>query len=372
MSVYQKSLLTRNVSIPMSQMGGDVKKILKQSLSIMEGACVEEGYMEPDSIEIFTYSCGVLKGSFASIQVVFECNIANPFAGQLFTCVVEHNTKAGIKARLQTDSESPFILFLARDHHTAHPTFSEIKEGAIIQVSVLGQRYEINDPKISIIATLIEEIKPEIKPEKIITKAKEKEKEPTQDVFAFYSGSADVAPCKGTGESGNSKNYGDLQKVVDWRKQLSHFNVAPFQCDGDPAHGISFPAGSRWNTLEHFWQASKLSLQDKDFANLLRMGEKYGDGDGANAKTFAKGLSKGPAKTQHKVILSAEQLQRWVDIKLDVMYVGAKAKFAQNPELLRVLCLTKPAKLMHAERIRAKPTNYVHFFHYERVRDELC
>ena len=394
MSVYKKSLLNRNVLIPMNQMGGNVNDLLHKSLKVMEGTCVEEGYIQRDSINIFNYSCGVLKGYSVHTQVTFECNIANPFPGEVFECVVEHNTKAGIKARLN-EKESPFIIFLARDHHNKIPEFSDIKENDIISATVLGQRFEINDPKISIIATLLKKIEKEIEiesesenielerseenpeeketseetPEKKETpkkdspkkdapkKEKPEKKEKNPDQFAFYSKSADRPPGKGASEQGNPEEYKELGKIQDWRKQLSHFDIAPFQCDGSPENNIQFPKGSSWNTLEHFWQASKLSLEDQEFANTLRLGNKNGDGDGLQAQ-----------RLRRKVELTTEQLEHWGRIKNDVMYVGALAKFSQHPEKLNILCLTKKAILMHIARM--KPLD--RFTHYEKVRDELC
>ena len=396
MSVFKKSLLSRNVIIPMNQMGGDIYPLLEDALKVMEGTCVEEGYIQRNTIIIFNYSCGVLKGHSVHMQVTFECFIANPFPGEILECVVEHNTKAGVKARLNK-KDSPYIVFLARDHHNKIPEFSDLKENDIIRVTVLGQRFEINDPKISIIATLVEVTKgiieletdsvpvqklytpktPEGSPEDTpktpedtlktpedtprtpngTEKKSPKRKTPEHDQFSFYSKSSDTPPGKGANEKGDPKDYEELGKIKDWRKQLSHFDVAEFTCDGSPEDNIVFPPGSKWNTLEHFWQAAKLSLADQDFANELRVGYKNGDGDGAQAQRLRKGVN-----------LTKEQLDQWDQMKMNVMYVASLAKFGQHPEKLRILCLTKNATLMHYTR----GSPLVHFTHYEKVRDELC
>ena len=51
---------------------------------------------------------------------------------------------------------SPVIVFIARDHHYQSKYFSSKQEGDNIVVKVIGQRFELNDKYISIIATLIE------------------------------------------------------------------------------------------------------------------------------------------------------------------------------------------------------------------------
>jgi DNA-directed RNA polymerase subunit E'/Rpb7 len=326
-------------------------------LQTLEGKCVEEGYIQKHSIEIVTESCGVVKGHQILIQVVFKCSVANPSPGQVLNCIVETNTRAGIKARLQSD-ESPFIVFLARDHHLT-PEFSDIKEHEKIKVTVLGQRFEVNDPKISVIATLLEVSKESV-PE---SKAKHVEHEP--DVFSFYFKSANKPPGKGVGESGNPKQYPELSKKVDWRKQLSPFDVAEFTCTGSPSDGITFPEGSAWRTLEHYGQACKLYLADASFANLLRLGEKYGNGEGSEALELKNG-KKGVDK--HPVILTPDQLHKWEEIKPIVMYIGAKAKFSQHKDKMEILCATKRAKLMHNP---GRGSDVSHFTHYEKVREEF-
>lgn len=378
------SLLSRSISIPIVEIGGNIEQLLSEHISSLEGKCIEEGYLKLGSTKLIRYSCGVLKGSSAIIQVIFQGKMVMPITGQSFICVVENNTRAGIKGRLNA-KENPFVVFLAKDHHAHISNFSDIKENTKLKVNVLGQRFEINDPKISIIAVL-EELYPDSPPEspekdqipsapnaipsyQSPPKVKEHKKdEEVQDILVFKAKSKENLPGNGVNEVGNPKNYPELSKKVGWRKQLSHFDVAEFQCDGSPEDGIVFPPGSRWRTLEHYWQASKIYLSDKQFAYLLRVGEKYGNGDGMEAKELRKGKT---GVDKHPVILTPQQLQRWNEIQSNVMYIGAKAKFIQNPDKLEILCATKNAKLLY-DPTRVSKDKYVHFTHYEKVRSELC
>lgn len=383
MEFYHDSLLSRSISIPIVEIGGNIEQLLSNHISSLEGKCIEEGYLKLKSTKLIRYSCGVLKGTSVTIQVIFQAKVVMPITGQSFVCVVENNTRAGIKGRLDA-KENPFVVFLAKDHHTL-PNFSDIKENTKLKVSILGQRFEINDPKISIIAVL-EEMYPEpdspkrppsppgFPPERppsppgFPPSPASIPKSESKDVFVFKSDSRDRPPGNGVNEVGNPKNYPELSKKVDWRKQLSHFDVAEFQCDGSPEDGIVFPPGTKWRTLEHYWQACKIYLADKPFSYLLRLGEKYGNGDGMEARNLRKGKT---GADKHPVILTPEQLQRWNDIHLNVMYIGAKAKFSQNPDKLEILCATKDAKLLHNPG-RVGKDKYVHFTHYEKVRSELC
>jgi len=51
---------------------------------------------------------------------------------------------------------SPLVVFVARDHHFMDSYFSSISEGEHVTIEVIGQRYELNDPYISVIASLVE------------------------------------------------------------------------------------------------------------------------------------------------------------------------------------------------------------------------
>mgnify|MGYP007000347125 len=70
----------------------------------------------------------------------------------------------------------PLIIFIARDHHYKNPElFSSIKESDEIIVKIIGQRFELNDPAISVIAELIDfekKIKKKKKQPKLIIEAK--------------------------------------------------------------------------------------------------------------------------------------------------------------------------------------------------------
>jgi hypothetical protein len=72
-------------------------------------------------------------------------------------CIAVNITKsAGIRAEIADISPSPAVIFITRDHHYNDDYFSQIKEGDRFSATVIGQRFELNDKFISIIAKLIE------------------------------------------------------------------------------------------------------------------------------------------------------------------------------------------------------------------------
>lgn len=155
--IYSSGLLTRKISLPIKYVGGNVKEMLEKKISSeIEGKCIPEGYVKMRSIKLLTYSSGkITNGNYVSFEVVFECKICLPVEGMLIECQSKIITKAGIKAEIE-DDDSPVVIFIARDHHYMTPYFSTISEDQSIKVRVIGQRFELNDKAISIIAELIE------------------------------------------------------------------------------------------------------------------------------------------------------------------------------------------------------------------------
>lgn len=155
--VYISSLLTQKIVLKYEEVNSELFNILETKLKkLNEGKCIKEGYVKNNSIKLLTYSSGELFDNKILFECVFECLITNPVESTLIYCIAKSITKVGVRAELITDNEvSPYIIFIARDHHYNNESFSHIKENDIIQVRILGQRYELNDKCISIIAELI-------------------------------------------------------------------------------------------------------------------------------------------------------------------------------------------------------------------------
>lgn len=155
MSVYAPAMITKPIVLPISNVGKQVRETLEMVLKDqVEGKCIVEGFVKPESVNVLQYSGGNIDGSQIQFEVVFECEICCPVEGMIISCVAENNTKAGIRAET-TDSPSPMVIFVSRDHHYHVQSFSEIKSGQQIQVRVIGQRFELNDTQVSVIAELV-------------------------------------------------------------------------------------------------------------------------------------------------------------------------------------------------------------------------
>jgi DNA-directed RNA polymerase subunit E'/Rpb7 len=154
--IYTTNIITRRINLKINYVGQNLKQNLEEKIkSEIEGKCIIEGYIKPDSCKIITFSSGIIKSDYVQFEVVIECLICNPVEGIIINCIAENITKAGIRATLDEEN-SPLVIFIARDHFHLSDYFNTITEKMEIKVRVIGQRYELNDKYISVIGELVE------------------------------------------------------------------------------------------------------------------------------------------------------------------------------------------------------------------------
>lgn len=154
--IYSRSLLTRSVTLEYNCIGSNLTDTFQEYVTQFEGKCSAEGFIKPNSTKIINYSSGVIQsGNKVVFEIMFECDICFPIAGMLLQCVVTSVVKAGISAESSSESPSPFIVFVAKDHHYSNAAFNAVQQGDVIQVRVIGQRLELNDKYISVIGEMV-------------------------------------------------------------------------------------------------------------------------------------------------------------------------------------------------------------------------
>ena len=168
--LYMLQVITRKISLPFISVGSNIKELLqKKAINELEGKCSIEGFIKPNSVRLINYSSGIIKSDYVLFDVVIECLICCPVEGMRFKVNINSITKAGIRA--SAGENSPVDVFIARDHHYDNKYFNSVKVNDKVTIRVIGQRYEINDNKIAIIAELMNpKVKNILKKPKIILK----------------------------------------------------------------------------------------------------------------------------------------------------------------------------------------------------------
>lgn len=160
--------------------------------------------------------------------------------------------------------------------------------------------------------------------------------------FMFHINSANSKPGKGSGEKIDNKHallFKDLELIPGWRRQLDDEFAFPFMLEG-----------KQWQTVEHYYQATKFKKGFPDFY------ESFSLDSGSEISSDVKKARAAGGKTGR----FEKQLMRPNHIKLDPDFYGGrdvvertnavKAKFQQNEDLKKMLLSTKKAKLLHFVR----------------------
>ena len=153
---YNQEMLTMKVFLKMDQVVQNIKQNLERSISHnIEGKCIQDGYIKPNSVRVNTYSAGIVNNENIEFQTIFECMVCYPVEGMVIDCNVKTITKAGIHAEvIDNEGNIPITIFIARDHYFTDKTFTNITENNKITTKIIGIRFELNDPYICAIGTL--------------------------------------------------------------------------------------------------------------------------------------------------------------------------------------------------------------------------
>jgi hypothetical protein len=156
-AIYHKTLIAKKVSVNIVNIGKNLDETLRiRVASQIEGKCIIEGYVKPNSVIIKSSSSGLIRGGVNILfDVIIECLICLPVEGMNIRCIAKNITKAGIRAETD-ETPSPLIIFISRDYHNKSAVFKTVKVSDSINVRVIGQKFELNDKFIYVIAEMVE------------------------------------------------------------------------------------------------------------------------------------------------------------------------------------------------------------------------
>jgi hypothetical protein len=133
----------------------------------LEGNCIDEGFVRPNTIKVITISSGLLNRSQVSYDIIFRCEIFHPVIDSVLSCRAISATRAGIRAISSDDETSPFIAFITREHNLKEKDYSKTEENHIFLASVIAFRFELNDKRVSVIGKLIKKVSTESEIEEV-------------------------------------------------------------------------------------------------------------------------------------------------------------------------------------------------------------
>jgi len=153
--IWMKNVLTRKILLPFHSVGSNIRENIQEKIEeSLYNKCSKEGYIKNKSINILSYSSGLVESNNVIFEVMFECEICHPVEGQIIKCQAKNITRAGIRAEYTRETPSPVTIFIARDHHYNNEAFLKVKENEEITIKVIGIRYELNDETIAVLGEL--------------------------------------------------------------------------------------------------------------------------------------------------------------------------------------------------------------------------
>jgi len=155
-SEFSLAVLEKNIILPMTSVGRNITEILMNTISFqIEGKCIAEGYVKPGSSKLVSYSAGLIeRGNKISFHVVFSCKVCYPTVNSQIQCKVVSITNSGIRAESIETLPTCMVIYIARDFNLKDLNESDYAEGKIINVKVIGKRFELNDAFVSVIAKI--------------------------------------------------------------------------------------------------------------------------------------------------------------------------------------------------------------------------
>lgn len=151
--IYFNCTLLKRVVVPSKHLNTNIDTYISDYIKKnVEGQCIHEGYIKPDTISILKKSIGCLLGSNFTGDITYDicytAQVCNPVIGNVIECKVKFVNKMGILA-----SNGPITVIIGRQFH-ANNELDKISRDDIIKVEVVAKTFSLKDTEIKVVAKL--------------------------------------------------------------------------------------------------------------------------------------------------------------------------------------------------------------------------
>jgi DNA-directed RNA polymerase subunit E'/Rpb7 len=153
-NLFVNLLIKKKISIkPMYLDNNYEQHILNRLKFNIEGRCVKEGFVKLDSIKIVRKSGGYISNSnFTSdmtFNVIYSADICNPIINSTVKCKINNINKLGFLSTI-----GPLSIIVPKELHDNKKLFKDLNIDDIVNVLIVGKKFELNDDTISIIGRI--------------------------------------------------------------------------------------------------------------------------------------------------------------------------------------------------------------------------
>lgn len=126
--------------------------VIEKLKSRVEGKCISDGYIRPESVEIVSRSLGCLENhdfdANMAFAVLYNCQVCNPKQGQVLDCVISIADDTNIVCYIDDEETSPVEIYLFKENHVGDAVFSSLKPGDKIRTSIIETVVGFGKPKV--------------------------------------------------------------------------------------------------------------------------------------------------------------------------------------------------------------------------------
>lgn len=163
------SLLNEKVKLSAKYLNKNYKQhLLKLLQDRNEGKCSKHGYIKKGSIEIKRVSVGALEiqslRGFVNYDIQFSAMVCNPTKGSILKCTVLNSNNFGVLCVCGLNNGPTFVpiidIIIPKNSLTIRSdsdiNVESLQKGEMINVEIIGKKFEINDSKISAVGRIVE------------------------------------------------------------------------------------------------------------------------------------------------------------------------------------------------------------------------
>tara|TARA_B100000989_G_C19530176_1_gene469197 strand:- start:1627 stop:2112 length:486 start_codon:yes stop_codon:yes gene_type:complete len=148
--------LNRSIGLKPSEINSGIEDTLLFKLrEDIEGKCIKEGYVMPNTTEIINRSLGEVQLSHFNGSMLYNVNftvkICNPNEGDTVEARITNVNKMGILAIAGDGDPAPLNILLPAQYHIDNEDFYRLQPGNQINVKIVGKRFDSGESQISII-----------------------------------------------------------------------------------------------------------------------------------------------------------------------------------------------------------------------------
>lgn len=146
--IYEEKILSDVIHLRPNQLNyPNISDIILQNLKDkVEGRCISEGYIKPESVEIVSRNSGIMENHDFSgsltYTIKYKGDICIPRIGQVVECKVDTHDDTNSVCYIGDEITSPMEIYLFRDHYIGNADYVNLKSGDKILIKIMKTQIE--------------------------------------------------------------------------------------------------------------------------------------------------------------------------------------------------------------------------------------